>query len=148
MSSPVFFYGHRNGPFAAFSNWYPAEFEWKGVTWATSEHAFMSQKAPNDKAFQARLADSVDPADAKKWGRKVKLRSNWDQVKYDVMIEVCYAKFSQNPELRDLLLSTGDRVLHEDCPDPWWGGGPNYPRGRDLLGKALMKVRSRLQREG
>lgn len=107
----------------------------------------MSQKAPNDKAFQARLADSVDPADAKKWGRKVKLRSNWDQVKYDVMIEVCYAKFSQNPELRDLLLSTGDRVLHEDCPDPWWGGGPNYPQGRDLLGKALMKVRSRLRRE-
>jgi len=60
------------------------------------------------------------------------------------MCEAIYLKFSQNETIKAELLSTGDATLHEDCPDPIWGGGPNYPEGSDLLGKALMKVRTKL----
>ena len=56
------------------------------------------------------------------------------------------SKFWQNADIREVLLSTGDRAIHENCNDAWWGGGPNYPRGRDLLGKALMEVRAILRK--
>jgi hypothetical protein len=25
--------------------------------------------------------------------------------------------------------------------EPWWGGGPHFPSGRDLMGKVLLRVR-------
>ena len=78
-------------------------------------------------------------------GKTAKLRPDWDTFKYGWMVTVLQAKFSQNPRFKTLLLSTGDRVIHENCKDPWWGGGPNFPKGRDLLGKALMVVRTWLR---
>ncbi len=64
-------------------------------------------------------------------------------------------KFEQNPELKDFLLSTGDLVLVEAGPgDCIWGIGlgqdnskaqnPETWRGQNLLGFALMDVRSTL----
>jgi len=35
-------------------------------------------------------------------------------------------------------------VIHENRRDPEWGGGPNFPKGKDLLGQALMRVRGLL----
>lgn len=143
MSTPVLFYGHREGIYAPFSNFYPAEFDLDGWKWACSEQAFMYFKS-NDKDYQYKMRRTKDPFEAKRLGRTCSLRRDWDAVKYDVMVRVLTAKFEQNPRLKDLLLCTGDRPIHEDCPDPWWGGGPNYPRGQDLLGKALMQVRAAL----
>lgn len=47
--------------------------------------------------------------------------------------------------LHALLLSTGTRRIQEDCADPWWRGGPNFPAGRDWLGRNLMDVRGELR---
>lgn len=144
MSDPVLFYGHREGVYAAFSNFFPAEFELDGWKWACSEQAFMYHKS-DDPDYQHKMKRTKDPFAAKKLGRQANLKPNWDSIKYGVMVRVLEAKFGQNPHLKELLLLTGDRPIHENCNDPWWGGGPNFPRGRDLLGRALMEVRAKLR---
>lgn len=143
-SDPVLFYGHRNGEYAAFSNFYPARFELDGMKWACSEQAFMYFKS-DDPDYQKKVRKTPDPFEVKALGRTATLKPNWDGIKYNIMVRVLEAKFGQNPELKELLLSTGERPIHEDCRDPWWGGGPNFPGGRDLLGKALKEVRKKLR---
>jgi hypothetical protein len=144
--TPVLFYGHTSGEFKAFSNFYYAEFYLDGVQWACSEQAYMYAKS-DDPTYRRKIKKTQNPFEVKALGRKVELRPNWDNLKYWIMIRVIKAKFSQNADLKDLLISTGDRSIHEDCKDPWWGGGPNFPSGRDLLGKALMEVRAILRKE-
>ena len=84
----------------------------------------------NEAAFQAakcpeRMLDfcNLTPRLAKWLGRKVPLRPDWELVKYDVMYEVCMAKFTQNPDLLSKLLSTGDAELIEGNTwgDRVWG---------------------------
>lgn len=157
MTAAVLFYGHTLGLYAAFSNFFPAvlvlqpeDFTVLGVAvdgplrFACSEQAFMFGKSP-DPEYQKEVLATPSPYDVKKLGRTARLRPDWDDLKYAWMVVVLKAKFSQNPILRDLLLSTADRPIHENCKDPWWGGGPNFPKGRDLLGKALMEVRAWLR---
>lgn len=142
-TDPIFFYGHNN-EYGEFSNFYPALFRLDGLQWPTSEHYFMAQKTL-DADEQEAIRRAERPHDAKAMGRKVQLRAGWDGMKYDLMQKAVYAKFDQNERLRFLLLETGDRPLHENCRDPWWGGGPNYPKGRDWLGRILMAVRTELR---
>jgi ribA/ribD-fused uncharacterized protein len=142
---PILFYGHKSGPYKSFSNWYACKFKWNGFVWSNSEQAYMSAKS-FDKEYQLKIKKTTNPAEAKKIGRKVKLRPDWDKVKYQIMIDILLAKFSQNPMLSEILLETGSENIHEDCNDPWWGGGPNFPGGRDLLGKALISVRKTLKK--
>ena len=61
--------------------------------------------------------------------------------KSELMLK-CLRKKFEIPKYRELLISTGDAVLHER---PMRGKGDDwtYP-GKDLLGKLLMKVRSEL----
>lgn len=143
-NKPILFYGHTCGEFAAFSNFYPAEFVLDGWTWACSEQAYMYFKS-DDIDYQKSVKHTKDPYAVKKIGRKAKLRKGWDSRKFDVMVRVLEAKFEQNEDLKSILLSTGDIDIHEDCKDPWWGGGQNFPGGRDYLGKALIEVRKRLR---
>jgi len=144
---PVLFYGHTHGEFAAFSNFYPAVLTVDFITFACSEQAFMYGKS-KDSGYRKKVLATPDPYQVKKLGRSVRLRPHWDDMKYDWMCVVLQAKFGQNEDLKELLLSTGDRPIHEDCRDPWWGGGPNHPRGRDLLGKALVRTRRFLRDAG
>jgi len=143
---PLLFYG-RNRPYFEFSNWHLAPFELDGKEWKTSEHYYMAMKT-TDKEHRELIRKARTPRTAKHLaGPKgvITLRKGWDGMKFDVMYRACLAKFSQNEDLKELLLSTGDRPIHEDCPDPWWGGGPNFPKGRDLLGRVLVKVREELR---
>ncbi|MDR1069178.1 MAG: NADAR family protein, partial [Gracilibacteraceae bacterium] len=77
-------------------------------------------------------------------------------VKYSIVLSGNYYKFSQNKEMREYLLSTGNRVLVEASPmDTIWGIGfgkdnekaydPNAWRGKNLLGFALMEVRDEIR---
>lgn len=81
----------------------------------------------------------------KRLGRRVKLRPDWESIKDQVMYEVCKAKFSQNTDLRDKLVATGDAELVEGNT---WGDkiwGICNGQGENRLGKILMKVRTELQ---
>ena len=81
----------------------------------------------------------------------------WDRFKYAIVLSGNWCKFSQNRDLREFLLSTGDGVLVEASPyDSIWGirlsasspeaQDPMKWRGQNLLGFALMEVRDELRR--
>ena len=64
------------------------------------------------------------------------------------MEEVLYLKFKQHPDLRNLLMNTGAAdIIYAEASDPYWGEGP-VGQGQNELGKAIVRVRERLRREG
>ena len=83
---------------------------------------------------------------AKREEKKVQLRADWETVKNGVMEEVVRAKFSQNPDLLQKLLDTGDLELTEGngWHDTYRGVDVRTGKGENHLGRILMKLRSEL----
>ncbi len=116
----------------------------------------MSEKAKlfNDQEiYQLILKDNVQ-AKIKKLGRQVKNfnKEIWDKNKENIVVNGNVLKFSQNEDLKDFLIETGDKILVEASPhDKIWGIGmdannpdvydPNKWKGENLLGFSLMQVR-------
>lgn len=120
--------------------------ELQGRYWLTVEHYFQAQKF-TDAAHQERIAKARTPKDAKTLGRdrSVKLRSDWEEIKDDVMLCAVRKKFETHKGLLKLLLATGDELLVENAPsDSYWGCGPDG-KGLNRLGEILMRVRSELR---
>jgi hypothetical protein len=145
-------FSKTNGKYGCFSNFYPCKVEYDGLTFLNNEAAWQAQKCAREttkKNFTIKDAKS-----AKASGRRVKLRPDWEDVKYQLMIDTCYAKFSQNEKLKEILLSTGDEELEENTTgwhDNIWGNC-YCPKckditGKNLLGKALMEVRTKFYNE-
>ena len=132
------------GDHAFLSNFHRRPFDWRGKTWATSEAAFQAAKTRDERARE-RIRAARSPSEAKRLGRRVDLRPDWERVKDDVMRSILEAKFAV-PELRDALLATGDAELVEGNTwgDVYWGvcGG----RGRNQLGRTLMRTRDEIRR--
>lgn len=124
------------------SNFYPAEVIYQGIKYKNNEAAFQAQKTKDIKdRFQF---SSLNPSEAKKLGRRIELRSDWEQVKTNVMYEICLAKFTQNADLKQKLLDTHDEYLEEGNTwnDKVWGTVNGV--GENRLGKILMRVREEL----
>lgn len=131
------------GQYDFLSNFYPAEVKYEGITYQNNEAAFQAQKVTDYREQeQFRL---VSPSDAKKLGRKVKLRSDWEQVKDDIMYQIVKAKFTQNEDLKQKLIDTGNSELIEGNTwnDTYWGMCRG--KGKNMLGKILMRVREELK---
>lgn len=123
------------------SNFSPHGFAIDGVYWPTVEHYFQAQKAAGTE-HEERIRRAYTPKDAKRFGRSVPLRSDWEQVKEDVMRRAVEAKFSAHDELAARLVATGDEELIEAAPgDFYWGAGGDGS-GQNKLGRILMAVRS------
>lgn len=125
------------------SNFYKSPLVYKGKEYPTVEHAFQCAKT-FDEAEQEKLRSYASPVIVKRAGKKVKLRPDWEDVKIDIMYEILKIKFS-DPELKSLLLSTGNEILVEGNTwgDTFWGKCKG--EGKNILGKLLMKVRSELE---
>lgn len=146
---PIYFY-HEYDPYGCFSNFSPHGVELDGHYWKTSEHYYQAQKVIGTPiADQIRNASTPDEAAALGRASTNPLRSDWDQVKGDVMRKVVLLKFETHADIRQILLDTGDELLVEDSPvDYYWGIGKEGT-GRNQLGKTLMEVRQILrEREG
>jgi len=132
------------GAYGFLSNFYHAPVTWEGLTYLNSEAAFQAAKVLSDEERAAFLY--LDPARAKRMGRRVTLRADWEQVKVGIMEEIVRAKFTQNPELGALLAATGDAQLVEGNTwgDTYWGVDSRNGKGSNHLGKILMKVRAEL----
>lgn len=133
------------GRYGFLSNFYESPVTYKGLTYRNNEAAFQAQKV-NDEEEQ-RAFCMMEPLEAKRKGRHVKLRDDvdWDTEKFIYMYEICKEKFSQNEYLKYLLLSTGDTHLEEGNT---WGDkiwGTVNGEGENRLGKILMKVREELR---
>lgn len=133
------------GYFYYLSNFYPCNVTVNGITYQNSEAAFQAQKCIRAED-RIRFAN-MTPKEAKRYGKKIPLRSDWEKVKLDIMRGVLIAKFSQNPDLRNSLVSTGDAELIEGnmWGDTYWGICDN--KGENHLGELLMEVRT-LYKEG
>ncbi|PIQ24534.1 DUF1768 domain-containing protein [bacterium (Candidatus Blackallbacteria) CG17_big_fil_post_rev_8_21_14_2_50_48_46] len=160
----LFFWGHTpkhatQVDKSCLSNWYPAGFESQGHLYPTSEHFLMAQKAWifGDLACFDQIRHAPDPASAKKLGRQVKGfdEKKWLLHRWDANLEANLEKFRQNLALQEFLLQTGNQILVEASPeDKIWGIGlsaqderaqnPEKWKGLNLLGFALMEVRSQL----
>lgn len=157
----VYFWGHKSKSHdiakSCFSQWYPAPFILDEVRYVSAEHYMMAEKAKlfNDIEVRERIIATSNPGSAKALGREVKgfNQEIWEQQRMNIVIRANIAKFSQNKELGNFLISTGNRVLVEASPvDKIWGIGlseqdkevsnPLLWNGLNLLGFALMKVRS------
>ena len=124
-----------NNEYDFLSNFYQSEVNYKGNTFYSVEAAFQAQKDPSrSHEFRA-----LNPSDAKKLGRKVTLRSDWEKVKFSIMEEILRIKFS-DPVLLDRLLNVKGEIVEDNTwGDRIWGrcGG----LGENNLGKILMKIR-------
>ncbi len=116
-----------------------------GRIWGSSEHLFQACKT-TDKRERDRIHAARNGFEAKKRGRYVTLRPDWDQKKLGFMKAVVRQKFTHNPELKEKLLATGEEELVEYAPwgDRFWGVD-SEGHGKNHMGKILMELRAELR---
>jgi ribA/ribD-fused uncharacterized protein len=131
------------------SNFYRAPITFEGKTYPTSEHAYQAAKTIDDSEKEQIRADE-SPAAAKKMGRKVTLRPDWEQVKDSIMLEIVRIKFNSRSDLAGRLLATGEKFLVEgntwhDCHFGVCMCEKCNGKGKNVLGEILMTVRLELK---
>ena len=110
-----------------------------GNTYPSVENAYQASKSLTiDERFL-----TINPYEARKLGKKVKLRDDWNVVKLAVMFRLLLTKFICNPKLVGKLVDTGDAILQEGNTwgDTYWGIDLRTGQGQNWLGKLLMVVR-------
>lgn len=133
------------GEYRFLSNFHIADVVYEGITYPSSEAAFQAAKSLDGNI--RRHFTKLSCKEAKEYGRHVELRSDWETVKNDVMYAVTYDKFTRHQELKVRLLQTGDEKLIEGNTwgDTYWGVCNG--KGKNMLGKTLMRVRDEIRRE-
>ena len=140
-----------DGEYAFLSNFYNASCIFEEKLYPTVEHAFQAAKSL-DHAERDWIAAAGSPGLAKRLGRRINLRSDWEKIKFDVMEECLRSKFA-DPVLKQKLLATGDEELVEGN---YWHdntyGNCSCERckdiiGRNMLGNILMKLRTEFMEE-
>ena len=129
--------------FEFLSNFYLHEICYDGIFYPSNEHAYQASKSQNySERIEISKIDS--PGQAKKAGKKVKLRPDWEEAKVYIMWDLVKKKF-EDKELKKKLLDTKDEELIEgnhwgDC---FWGICNG--KGENYLGRILMHVRKELK---
>lgn len=132
------------GPYEFLSNFYPSPiYDRHRQSWSTVEHAFQGLKSLNPIQREW-VRSALTPAEAKRRGRQVTLRLDWEKIKLDVMHMLVRLKFEQHPPLALQLLATGDREIIEGNTwgDRFWGQYAG--EGQNHLGRILMLVREEI----
>ena len=136
--------------YAFLSNFYEAPVEKDGIVYPTNEHFFQAMKTLDiEKRKEIAAADT--PGQAKRMGRKLQLRPDWEQSKYKVMKEGLLLKFLTHKDLAKKLIETEDAWLIEGnyWHDNTWGDCkcPQclFIDGKNWLGTLLMDIRTRLK---
>ncbi len=144
----IYFY-KAHEPYGCFSNFSPHGIEMQGVYWPTVEHYYQAQKfvGSPDATVIPIIHAAKTPEEAAALGRchTRQVRSDWEQVKIEIMREAVLKKFLTHTEIRKILLDTGDRLIVENSPtDYFWGCGADGS-GLNHLGKILMSVREQIR---
>ena len=133
-----------SGEYRWLSNFWMAPITFADWTFPSSEHAYQAAKSENPREWQY-IAGLRTAGQAKRAGRDVTLRNDWNTVRLEVMEHIQRAKYYQHQNLRDLLIATGDLKIIEKNTwgDTFWGVC-NY-QGENHLGKIIMKIREELR---
>lgn len=133
------------GEYRFLSNFYPCRITFYGLTFTSVEAAFQAAKCADPQ--QRRMFCDLSAADAKRLGRSVALRQDWEQRKPTIMYNLLVHKFYENPELLGKLLATGPALLVESNTwhDNLWGNCTckrcSHIEGKNMLGRLLMEIR-------
>lgn len=129
------------GKYRFLSNFWDCPVTYNNITYLNAESSYQAQKCPNIAHSFANLS----AYDAKKLAYNVAVFPDWEETKLQIMADIVYQKFLQNPELREKLLATGDAVLVEGNKwrDTYWGVCNGV--GENWLGRILMQVRQLLK---
>ncbi len=162
----VHFWGHapeKDGHITetCLSQWWMAEFRVEAQPYCCMEQFMMAEKARlfGDKETLEKIMAATVQGKIKALGREVKNfdQAEWDKCKHTIVLTGNFQKFLQNPELKDFLLRTGDKIWWRPAPGTGSGASawarptktrkiPPPWRGKNLLGFALMEVRDELRR--
>lgn len=147
-------------PDGYLSNWYNSPFDLDGMHFSSVEQYIMYQKCITfgDTESAKAVMATDDPARHQTIGKAASGYNDkvWAGMRQLVAMRALYAKFTQNPELRQKLLDTGDAYLVECAySDTTWACGIRLSddkrhdisnwRGTNILGFALMEVRERIR---
>ena len=141
---------------APFSNFYPCQIRFGKHQFFCAEQAFqfLRAKTLNRDLAATRIYLSRDVRFIKQAGEELGTSETWDARQYDVMYGCIKKKFEQNPDLKALLLNSGDLELVEATPNTHWGCGATLSSnvlrrhnwsGRNNHGEILMTVREELR---
>lgn len=145
MQGEVIDFYRVHDKYGEFSNFARFPIQIKGKTWPTSEHYFQAQKFAGTE-HEETVRNAKNAWWAAKYGRELApLPEDWHERRIDVMIDSVRAKFKQHPQLKNLLLDTGNAILIEKTKqDNFWADGGDGS-GQNFLGKILMMVREEFQ---
>lgn len=142
MSEPILTF---DGEFRFLSNFWPVMIVVAGISYRDVETAYQAAKATNPTDHR-HVASSRSPGQAKRRGREIAVRGDWERVKVEVMTQLVVKKF-KHAHLAALLKATGDREIQEGNTwrDRFWGiSPPGSGLGENTLGKILMELRTHL----
>lgn len=143
------------------SNFFPCQIEHKGIKYPSVEHYYVAMKVTEIQLINGQYYTAADfremiskvklPADVKKIGQRVKVRTDWDVKKLDFMNWGIREKF-KDEKLSELLTSTLDLEIIENnyWHDNFWGSctcSKCGNKGQNHLGKILMQVRQELRQQ-
>ncbi|MCI0482889.1 MAG: NADAR family protein, partial [Candidatus Dadabacteria bacterium] len=117
--------------------------------WPTVEHYFQAQKFI-DTPLEDIIRCAPTPHKAKSIAKlaNIKLRRNdWFKIREQIMLMAILCKFETHSNLRDKLLDTENKIIIENSKkDYYWGCGKSG-KGRNTMGKILMRAREILRRK-
>ncbi len=131
------------GEYRWLSNFWPAKVELDGMIFNSVEHAYVAAKTL-DMEVRKQIQNIERPGEVKKLGRSIPLRSDWEEIKLQVMENLLCQKFLGHSDLKRSLLGTGKYNIIEGNTwnDIFWGVCKG--RGENHLGKLIMKIRSEI----
>lgn len=127
------------------SNFYECPIYYNKLVFCNAEAAFQAQKVIDEKEQYKFI--NLNASQARKLGKTIALREDWEEVKDNIMYEVVKRKFTVNKELQQKLIDTKDEELVEGnwWHDTYWGVDSKTGIGKNKLGKILMKVREEVK---
>lgn len=135
------------GEYRWLSNFWPCSVSLEGMQFNSVEAAYVAAKT-TDVAVRKQVQELEKPGDCKRFGRGIKLRHDWENVKLQVMEELLRQKFTKGSVLASKLVATGTVKIEEGNKwgDTFWGVCKG--KGNNHLGKLLMKIRAELISSG
>ncbi len=141
----MYFIGKFKGYLAFLSNFFESPFEVNRVTYQTVEHYYQSSKCVDFKE-KLMIQNAETPSKAKRLGKKVKIRQDWDIIKDSIMYNGVFEKFRQNVNLAKklILIDDSDLVEENNWGDLYWGVDIDTKEGQDKLGAILRRVKKEM----
>ncbi len=137
------------GKYDFLSNFYPCKIVAWEIEFPTAEHVYVAAKT-QDMNLRGQIAKITTPGGAKRFGRNIELRRDWEEVKVSIMREILHRKFiKQRPDLGVRLAAIEEEVIeHNYWHDNFWGVCKcgKCVSGKNTLGLLLAALAERINK--